>query len=154
VASTALSLGTTAQWNLASTVKLQGTATAGMGYTSVGTIHDATNLNDNHYGLSPQALLALRFIFNDRAALDLTGREYFVSRLGAGTTEGHDNILRGDATLTLQVHKQHAIAIKYLVTHRDQSHLLAVTNPSQTRGTFGIFYTILGQDKFGAVDWR
>jgi len=40
------------------------------------------------------------------------------------------------------------------VTHRDQSQLGAINNPSQTRGTFGIFYTLLGQDKFGAVNWR
>ena len=27
-------------------------------------------------------------------------------------------------------------------------------NASQTRGTIGIFYTYLGHDRFGAVDWR
>jgi hypothetical protein len=135
-------------------VKMQGTATLGLGYTAVGTVSDATNLNDNHYGVSPQGLLALRFIFKDRAALELNAREYFVSRLGAGANQGNDNIVRGDATLTIQVHKQHAAAIKYLVTHRDQSQLGAINNPSQTRGTFGIFYTLLGQDKFGAVNWR
>ncbi|MEO8441963.1 MAG: DUF3943 domain-containing protein, partial [Betaproteobacteria bacterium] len=151
--STALSLGTTAQWDMSRDVKMQGTATLGVGYTAVGTISDATNLNNNHYGVSPQGLLALRFIFRDRAALELNGREFFVSRLAAGANQGNDNILRGDATLTIQLHKQHAIAIKYLVTHRDQSQL-ALSNPSQTRGTLGIFYTLLGHDKFGAVDWR
>ena len=154
VSSTALSLGTTAQWDMSRDVKMQGTATLGLGYTAVGTVSDATNLNDNHYGVSPQGLLALRFIFKDRAALELNAREYFVSRLGAGANQGNDNIVRGDATLTIQVHKQHAAAIKYLVTHRDQSQLGAINNPSQTRGTFGIFYTLLGQDKFGAVNWR
>jgi hypothetical protein len=153
VSSTALSLGTTAQWDASDPVKVQGTALLGVGYTAVGTINDAANLNNNHYGVSPQALLALRFIYKDRAALELTGREYFVSRLGAGDASGHDNILRGDATLTIQVHKQHAIAFKYLVTRRDTT-FFPLGDSTQTRGTVGIFYTFLGHDKFGAVNWR
>jgi hypothetical protein len=153
VASTALSLGSTAQWNVSDPVKVQGTAMLGVGYTSVGTINDAANLRENHYGVSPQALLALRFIYKDTASLDFTGREYFVSRLGAGNASGHDNILRGDATLTVKIHKQHAIAIKYLVTRRDES-VLTLGDRTQTRGTVGIFYTMLGHDGFGAVDWR
>jgi hypothetical protein len=60
VSSTALSVGTTGQWGANSPVKLQGTALLGAGYTAVGTIHDAANTNDNHYGVSPQALVALR----------------------------------------------------------------------------------------------
>ena len=104
-----------------SPIKLQGTAMLGAGYTSVGTINDAANTNDNHYGVSPQALLALRFIFQDQASLDVGVREYFVSRLGAGRTDGHDNIVRADASLTVRVHKQHAIAIKYLITRRDET---------------------------------
>jgi len=153
VSSTALSLGTTGQWNATRSMAVQGTATLGVGYTSVGTINDAANTNDNHYGVSPQALLAVRFIFGEKASLDLTGREYFVSRLGAGSTDGHDNIVRGDASFTMRVHKQHAIALKYVVTRRDDT-TSTFGDRTQTRGTIGIYYTLLGQDRFGAYNWN
>jgi hypothetical protein len=42
--------------------------------------------------LWPRALMALRWIYGDRAALDLMGREYYVSRIG-GDRAGHDNIV-------------------------------------------------------------
>ena len=61
--------------------------------------------------------------------------------------------MRADASLTVRVHKAHAIAIKYLVTRRDES-TTTFGDRTQTRGTVGIFYTLLGHDKFGAVDWR
>ena len=59
-----------------------GTALAGAGYAAVGTTHSTAD-NDYHYGVAPQALVGLRLIFGDRASLDLTGREYFVSKVGA-----------------------------------------------------------------------
>ena len=152
VSSTALSIGTTGQLGVNNSVQLQGTAMLGVGYTAVGTIHDPANTTDNHYGVSPQALLALRVIFGDTASLDLTGREYFVSRLGAGTAGGTDNIVRADASLTFRIHKQHAIAVKYLLTRRDAT-TLTLGDATQTRGTVGIFYTLLGHDRFGAVNW-
>jgi hypothetical protein len=152
VSSTALSLGTTGQWWLSESIALQGRALAGAGYTAVGTTR-STAQNDYHYGVAPQGLVALRFIFSDRVSLDLTGREYFVSHVGAATRGGHDNIVRVDALLTLRVYGRHAIAIKYLGNRRDAFYP-DVGNSSQTRGTIGIFYTFLGHDRFGAVDWR
>ncbi|MHB8474478.1 MAG: DUF3943 domain-containing protein [Gammaproteobacteria bacterium] len=62
VSSTALSLGTTAQWWLSKTMALQGTALAGLGYGAAGTIR-GTGERDYHYGATPQALLALRMLF-------------------------------------------------------------------------------------------
>lgn len=59
--------------------------------------------------------------------------------------------MRADATLTIQVHKQHAIAFKYLVTRRDET-FLTLGHRTQTHRTVGIFYTLLGHDKFGAVN--
>jgi hypothetical protein len=87
VSSTALSLGTTGQWWLSDSIAAQATAMTGVGYAAVGTTH-STSDNDYHYGLAPQALLALRFIFGERAAIDLTGREYFVSRVAAADRGG------------------------------------------------------------------
>jgi hypothetical protein len=152
VSSTALSLGTTAQMWLTDTIALQGTALAGVGYAAVSTSRGNPE-NDYHYGVTPQALLALRLIFGEKAALDVTAREYFVSRAGAADTGGHDNIARADIAFTVRIHREHAIAVKYLWNRRDASYP-DLGDRSQTRGTFGIFYTLLGHDRFGAVEWR
>lgn len=152
VSSTALSFGTTGQWWTSKAIALQGTALLGAGYAAVGTTHSSSD-NDYHYGVAPQAVLALRVIFADRASLDLTGREYFVSRVAAANRGGHDNILRTDASLTVRIYRQHAISLKYLGNRRDAFYP-DFGNSSQSRATLGIFYTWLGQDRFGAVDWR
>jgi Domain of unknown function (DUF3943) len=152
VSSTALSLGTTGQWWLSDSIAVQGTALSGVGYAAVGTTH-STLENDYHYGLAPQALVALRFIFGERASIDLTGREYFVSRVGAAARGGHDNIVRLDASFTVRVYQRHGIALRYLLNRRDAFYP-DVGDSSQTRGTIGIFYSFLGHERFGAVDWR
>jgi len=152
VSSTALSLGTTAQWWLSDSIAAQGTALAGAGYAAAGTTRSTAD-NDYHYGVAPQTLLALRVIFGDKASLDLTGREYFVSRVAAPARGGHDNIVRVDATFTIRVYGRHAIAIKYLANRCDAFYP-DVGDGSQTRGTIGIFYTFLGHERFGAVEWR
>lgn len=154
VASTALSVGTTAEWRIAPAVALQGTALGGVGYASVSTI-GGTRDNDYHIGLAPQALLALRMIFGDRASLDLTGRQFFVSDVATDSAGrgGHDRIARADAAFTVRVHKQHAVSIRYLWSRRDASYPV-IGDRSASRGTLGIFYTLLGHDRFGAMDWN
>jgi uncharacterized protein DUF3943 len=153
VSSTALSLGTTGQWWLTNSIALQGTALAGVGYAAVGTLRGAAGERDYHYGVAPQALLAMRLIFGDTASLDVTGREYFVTRVSAADRAGHDNIARVDIALTWRIQKQHAIAVRYLWNRRDAS-FSDLGDRTQTRGTIGIYYTLLGHDRFGAVDWR
>ena len=152
VSSTAVSVGTTGQWWASKDIALQGTALLGAGYAAVGTTHSTAD-NDYHYGVAPQALLALRLIFGDRVSLDLTGREYFVTRVAAADRGGHDNIVRADASLTVRVYRQHAISLKYLGNRRDAFYP-DFGDSSQTRATLGVFYTWLGQDRFGAVEWR
>ena len=152
VSSTALSLGTTAQTWLSNSIALQGTVLAGLGYAATGTIRGAAE-NDYHYGAAPQALIALRLIFGETAALDVTARDYYVTRGGAGSTGGHENITRADVSFAVRVHRQHAIAVKYLWNRRDAS-FPDLGDRIQSRGTFGIFYTLLGHERFGAVDWR
>jgi len=115
-------------------------------------VHGTTE-NDYHFGLAPQALLALRFIFGDRASFDATGREYFVSRIGSGNRDGHDNIIRADVAFTVRVWRQHAVAIRYLLSRRDTVSP-QFGNITQSSGWIGLFYTFLGNDGFGAVDWR
>jgi hypothetical protein len=154
ISSTALSLGTTGQWRHADWV-VQGTATAGLGYAAVGTINSAaaTLDRDYHYGVAPQALLSGRLIYGDRSSLDVTAREYFVSDVAGGGRGGHDNIVRADIAYTWRFARQHALTVKYLWNHRHADYP-GLGDRSQTRGTVGIFYTLLGQERFGAVDWK
>ncbi|OGA15560.1 MAG: hypothetical protein A3H32_07275 [Betaproteobacteria bacterium RIFCSPLOWO2_02_FULL_63_19] len=151
ISTTALSIGTTAQAWLTKDIAVQGTALAGMGYAAVSTLHGAGE-GDYHYGVTPQALLALRLIFGNKASLDVTGREYFVTGAG-GVTPGHDNIVRIDLAFTWRVQGPHAISIRYLGNRRDASYT-TLGDRAQIRETVGIFYTFLGHDRFGAVEWR
>jgi hypothetical protein len=154
VSTTALSLGTTGHWWMARDLSLEGTATAGVGYTAVGTAHGTASTDRNYnYGVTPQALLALRLTHSNQAALDVTGREYFVSNVASGTSGGHDNIVRLDASLTWRIRGHHAITLRYLANRRD-ANLPGVPDGKQVRNTVGVFYTLLGQDGFGGVDWR
>ena len=155
VSSTAMSLGTTIEWRPSPTLAVQATALAGSGFAAVGAL-TRRDTSDYHYGIAPHALLASRFIFSDRAALDVSAREYYVSRV-AGTS-GHDNIFRLDAAFTVRFHRQRAIALRYLLSRRD-AFFPDVGNPpaptqssrTQVRGTLGVFYTLLGHGRFGAV---
>jgi len=151
ISSTALSLGTTLQRWLTQDIALQGTGTAGMGYAAVGTLHGSGE-NDYHYGLTPQALLALRLILGQKASLDMTAREYFVTRVGGATT-GHDNIIRTDLAFTWRISGRHAVSFRYLWNRRDAAYT-TLGDRTQSNATFGIFYTLLGSDRFGATDWR
>jgi hypothetical protein len=152
ISTTALSLGTTGQWRASDSVVVQGTAMGGVGYAAVGTV-GGTGERDYHYGVAPQALLALRVIFGDRSSLDITGREYFVSRVAGTGTGGHDNIARADISYTWRIRDQHAVTVKYLWNKRHAT-FSDLSDRSQTRSTVGIFYTLLGHDHFGRVDWR
>lgn len=151
ISSTAVSLGTTAQWWASSSNALQSTVLAGIGYAGVGTLKGVGE-RDYHYGWAPQALMALRWIYGDRAVLDLAAREYYVTGVG-GDRAGHDNIVRTDASITWRVHGEHGIALKYLFNRRNASYP-DLGRRGQTRSTLGLYYVLLGQERFGAVDWR
>jgi hypothetical protein len=152
MASTALSLGTTGEWRLSNSLALQGTGLVGVGYATVSTISGISNERDNQYGVAPQTLLALRLIAGDRASLDLTAREYFVSDV-SGSRGGHDNVVRADASITWRIHREHAVSVRYQLSRRD-SVFRDLGNRTQNRGTVGIFYTLLGRDRFGTGDWK
>ena len=155
IASTGLSIGTTAEWRFSDTVALQGTVLGGAGYASVNTINGARD-NDYHYGRAPHALGSFRLIFGNTASIDATVREYFVSDVAADRRgrEGHDNIARADLAFTWRIQKQHAVSVRYVYSRRDATYP-DLGGRSQSRGTIGIFYTLLGQDRFGSpVDWR
>jgi hypothetical protein len=157
VSSTALSVGTTAQWWLSHSVALQGSALGGIGFGAAGTIAPvgdvATGIRDYHFGYTPQGLLALRLIFGNAAALDLTGREYYVTGTGSDNANGSEHVFRGNASLTVRVYGRHAIGVQYVESHRD-AYYSALPDRHQTVGTVSVAYNFLGDTEFGAVEWR
>ena len=76
-----------------------------------------------------------------------------MSSVASGTNGGHDNIIRGDASFTYRFSKLQAVTLRVLGNRRDATFATPGTQ-RQTQVTVGIFYTLLGQDGFGAVDWR
>ena len=152
VSTTALSLGTTAQWWLSRKIALQGTVLGGVGYGAAGTIHGQGE-RDYHYGLTPQALIAMKTIFGERAELALVGREYYVSRVASTESRGFENILRGEASATVRIWRRHALTVKYVVSNRQASYP-DLGDRNQTLGTVWLFYTLLGSTRLGAVEWR
>ena len=157
VSSTALSLGTTAQWWLSHSVALQGSALGGVGFGAAGTISavgdPVTGERDYHYGVVPQGLLALRLIFGQAAMLDLTGREYYVTGTGSDNANGSEHIFRGNASFTVRVYGRHGIGVQYVESHRDAFYS-NLPDRHQTVGTVSIAYNFLGDINFGAVEWR
>lgn len=152
VSSTALSLGTTAQWWLSQSVALQGTALGGVGYGAAGTIHGSGE-RDYHYGATPQGVLDLRLILGGLAVLSVTAHEYYVSGLGSTESRGSENIARATASFTVRVYDQHAIALKYVTSQRD-AHYPDLPRTYQSVGTVYLAYTFLGSTGLSAVDWR
>ena len=150
LASTALSLGTTGEWRVSDSLALQATGLLGVGYASVSDIAGISNERDNHYGVAPQALLSLRLILGERASIDLTAREFFVADV-SGSGVRHDNVVRADASLTWRIHREHAVSIRYQLSRRDFD-VRDLGNRIQDRGTVGIFYTLLGRNRFGTGD--
>ena len=150
LASTALSLGTTGEWRVSDSLTLQGTGLLGVGYATVSTIGGISDERANQYGVAPQALLSLRLILGERASIDLTAREFFVADV-SGSGVRHDNVVRTDASLTWRIHRQHAVSVRYQLSRRDFDLRNSGTR-IQDRGTVGIFYTLLGRNRFGTGD--
>ena len=162
VSSTAGAFGTTAQWWLSDDVALQGTALAGVGYAAGGVIHGAgvTRPGPNgegqrnyHYGVAPEAVLALRLMWRDRAALDATARNYYISKVGATESTGSESLYRVDVALTVRVHNLQAVTLRYAASSRDGRYVHQ-PDSHQRVSTFSLGYTLLGDGRFGAVDWR
>jgi len=152
VSSTALSLGTNGQWRLSKGIALQGSVLGGLGYGAAGTINGPGE-RDYHYGLTPQALVSTRLILGDRAALDLIGRDYFVTSAASPEPRGSENIIRGEASVTVRIFNRNAITLRYVISHREASYP-DLGDRHQTLGTVWLMYTLLGNERFGAVDWR
>jgi uncharacterized protein DUF3943 len=159
VSSTALSLGTTRQYWLAPDLALQGSMLGGIGYGAAGSssIIPSTPTNeairDYHFGVTPQALVALRLIEGDRAMFDLTTRGYYVSGLGSDDTRGSETIFRGNFGITVRVIGGHALGAQFVASTRDARYSKQ-PNKRLSEGTVTIVYSFLGANHFNAVKWR
>jgi hypothetical protein len=152
VSSTSVSLGTTFQWWLSQAIALQGSILGGIGYAATGNVNQEGERN-YHYGVAPQGLLALRLIFGDRAMLDLTGRAYYLTGIGGGEPGGREAIGRLNMGFSVRIYGRHALGIEYTVSLRDARYPDRADR-RQAVGTVGLVYTVLGNTRFGAVEWR
>lgn len=152
VSTTSLSLGTTGQWWLTRQMALQGTVLAGLGYAAASTARWASESPEYHYGMASRAALALRLIAGRRASIDMSARMVSLGRL-ARRSSGRDEISRVDSAFTWRIRGAHAIGVNYVWSHRS-ADFPGTPGRRQTLGRVGLYYTLLGQDGFGAVDWR
>jgi hypothetical protein len=159
VSSTALSLGTTRQYDLSPGVALQGSFLGGVGYGAAGTTtviaSTPTNaaIRDYHFGVTPQALLALRLILGDRAMLDMTARDYYVTGVGSDDSRGSEKIFHGNVGATIRIYRGNAIGVQYVYSTRSAEYGTMPDKKTQ-EGTITIVYTILGDRHFSAVTPR
>ena len=143
-------------------IALQITALTGVGYAGGGVIHGAgvvapgpngEGARNYHYGLTPESLLALRLIFADRADLDATARNYYISKVGATESTGSETINRLDVALTVRVFDLHGITLRYSLSNREGRYR-GLPDSHQRVSVVNLGYTLLGHASFGAVDWR
>jgi len=144
----AFSFGTTLQAGNAEGLVMQSTALMGVGYAAARAL--ATGSDDYHYGVTPQALVNLRFIGGRRAALDMTARQYFISGVGGFGQGQRDSIFVGDASLAIRVFSTHALGLTYQRAGRS-TDFLDIPSRTQAASRVGVFYTFLGSGGFGAV---
>jgi hypothetical protein len=156
VSSTSVSIGTTLQWWASERVAVQAGLSGGIGYAAASTIlhriGDPVSDRDYHYGMAPRAAMNLRVIGVDRVSLDVAGRMVSLGRI-ARRQAGRDDISRLETALTWRISGPHAVGLSYVWSHRSAAFPSSV-DQRQTLGQFGIYYTLLGQQDFGAVEWR
>jgi hypothetical protein len=92
-------------------------------------------------------------IFGDRFSIDSSVRDYSVTHLAASESDGSENIFRADISLTLRVYNLHGLTVRYTDTRRN-AHYGTQAPTTQSVGAFSLVYSLLGQTRFGAVDWR
>ena len=153
VSSTALNVGVTGQWWISKHLALQNEVMVGGGYGSGGLTDTSTGLRDYHYGLTPQGLVGLRLIYADLLALEVTGRDYYITDKGSDAERGNENLLRADVSLTMRVWDLHGITLRWVVSDRN-AHYEAQPDIQQRVSAVSLGYTYLGHKWFGAVDWR
>lgn len=146
--STAVSLGTTAQWKPFSGAALQGSLLGGAGYGAAGI--DEGDTRTYRYGTTFQVTSDLRLAIAGLAQVEAGAREYYVSRLGGARPAGNELIGRYSAGLTVRVYGRHALGFRYVSTLRD-GESSGRPDQRQSLDSFSVYYTFLSDTLFGAV---
>jgi len=158
VSSTALSLGTTRQYWIVPGLALQGSVLGGVGYGAAGSTTTIpgtpTNaaIRDYHFGVTPQGLVAVRFIASDRVMVDLGAREYYVSGLGSDDIRGSETIFRGNAGFNVRIIGGHSLGVRLVSSTRDGRYG-KLPDKKLSESTITFAYSFLGPSRFGAVTW-
>jgi hypothetical protein len=152
VSTTSLSLGSTLQWWITQNMALQGTALTGIGYAAASTSRWAADTPEYHYGAATRAALNLRLITGTRASADLSARMVSMGTWSRAAA-GRDEISRVDSAFTWRLQGPHAIGVNHVWSHRSAA-FPGTPGRRQTLGRVGVYYTLLGQQGFGSVDWR
>jgi hypothetical protein len=152
VSTTSVSLGTTLQWWAGKQLAIQGGVSGGVGYAAASSTLRDVDSTEYHYGMAPRGGFNLRLIEGERLSLDVAGRIVSLGRI-ANRQAGRDDISRIESALTWRVAGPHAIGVSYVWSHRSAAFPSSVEQ-RQTLGQVGIYYTLLGRQDFGAVEWR
>ena len=152
VSTTSLSLGTNLQWWAGEHLAVQAGVTGGVGYAAASSTLRNVDSTEYHYGMAPRGAFNLRLIEGERLSLDVAARIVSLGKI-ANRQAGRDDISRVESALTWRVAGPHAIGLSYVWSHRSAAFPSSV-DQRQTLGQFGIYYTLLGRQDFGAVEWR
>ena len=152
VSTTSVSLGTTLQWWASEHLAVQGGVSGGIGYAAASSTLRDVDSTEYHYGMAPRGAATFRIIDGDRAAIDVGARIVSLGRI-ANRSLGRDDISRVEGTFTWRIAGRHAIGVNYVRSHRS-AEFAGGADRRQTLGQIGVFYTLLGQQDFGAVEWR
>ena len=152
VSTTSLSLGANVQWWAAERLALQAGLTGGVGYAAASSTLRDVDSAEYHYGMAPRGALTLRAIAAQRVALDVGARIVSLGRI-ANRRAGRDDASRVESALTWRIAGSHAVGLTYVWSHRSAAFASGVQE-RQTLGQVGIYYTLLGRQDFGAVEWR
>jgi hypothetical protein len=85
--------------------------------------------------------------------LDMTARDYYVSGVGSDDSRGSEKIFRGNVGATFRIRGGNAIGFQYVLSTRSAEYG-TMPDKKMQEGTVTIVYTILGNERFGAVNWR
>ena len=152
VSTTSVSLGTTLQWWVAEHLAVQAGVSGGIGYAAASSTLRNVDSTEYHYGMAPRGNFNLRLIEGERLSLDVAGRVVSLGRI-ANRQAGRDDISRIESALTWRIAGPHAIGVSYVWSHRSAAFPSSV-DQRQTLGQVGVYYTLLGRQDFGAVEWR
>jgi hypothetical protein len=152
LSSTAVSLGSNAQWWLGRDVALQGGLLGGIAYAAASSTVRDVDSTEYHYGTAPRIAGTLRVVMGSRASLDVAGRYLALGRI-AQRNSGRDSLSRIESAFTWRIAGRQAVGVQYAWSHRSAT-FTAGSERRQTLAQVGIFYTLLGSDGFGTVDWR